>query len=103
MRVFTFNLNGIRAAWRKGAGEWLQNAGADIVCMQEVRASAEDLSEGMRRPAGLRGEFNLPLRRGYSGVGLLAKKTAAASCPPLCAAKKRIGLGRGRAVFAHGL
>ena len=74
MRVLTFNLNGIRAAWRKGAGEWLQSAGADIVCMQEVRASAEDLSEGMRRPAGLRGEFNLPLRRGYSGVGLLAKK-----------------------------
>ena len=74
MRVLTFNLNGIRAAWRKGAEEWLQSAGADIVCMQEVRASAEDLSEGMRRPAGLRGEFNLPLRRGYSGVGLLAKK-----------------------------
>ena len=74
-RVITLNLNGVRSAYRKGVSEWLASARPDILCWQEVRAANEDLNEEMRRPAGLRGEFSLAQKRGYSGVGLFASKT----------------------------
>ena len=76
-RVITLNLNGVRAAYRKGAGEWLTKARPDIVCWQEVRASDSDLTPAMRSPGGLRGEFVLPARRGYSGVAVFAAKKPA--------------------------
>ncbi|MBE8158348.1 MAG: exodeoxyribonuclease III, partial [Betaproteobacteria bacterium] len=68
MRVITLNLNGVRSAYRKGAGEWLAAVRPDILCWQEVRAALPDIAEEMRRPAGLCGEFALPEKRGYSGV-----------------------------------
>ena len=73
-RVITLNLNGIRSAHRKGVGEWLAAARPDIVCFQEVRASKTDITAEMSRPAGLRGEFVLPEKRGYSGVGVFASR-----------------------------
>ena len=42
MRIVTINVNGVRAALRKGFNEWLEDSGADVVCLQEVRAP-EDL------------------------------------------------------------
>jgi len=42
MRVVTVNANGIRAAARRGAIPWLQQAGPDVLCLQEVRASDTD-------------------------------------------------------------
>lgn len=75
MRAITLNLNGVRSAYRKGAGAWLAAARPDILCWQEVRAAAADIAPDMRRPAGLRGEFALPEKRGYSGVAVFAKKT----------------------------
>src|ERR1035437_2301609 len=38
MRIVTINVNGLRAALRKGLQEWLEASGADVVCLQEVRA-----------------------------------------------------------------
>ncbi len=38
MRIVTINVNGVRAALRKGFQEWLDASGADVVCLQEVRA-----------------------------------------------------------------
>lgn len=43
MRVASVNTNGVRAAFRKGMGDWLDARGVDILAMQEVRASTEDL------------------------------------------------------------
>lgn len=43
MRIVTVNVNGVRAALRKGFGEWLEASGADVVCLQEVRAPEEVL------------------------------------------------------------
>lgn len=44
-RVASVNVNGIRAAYRKGMGEWLENSGADVVAMQEVRATDQHLTD----------------------------------------------------------
>ena len=42
-RIATVNVNGVRAAYRKGMGDWLANRGVDILCLQEVRAETTDL------------------------------------------------------------
>lgn len=43
LRIATVNVNGIRAAYRKGMGDWLAGRGIDVLTIQEVRASTEDL------------------------------------------------------------
>jgi exodeoxyribonuclease III len=43
LRLASVNVNGVRAAFRKGMGDWLATRNVDILAMQEVRASAEDL------------------------------------------------------------
>lgn len=45
LRIATINTNGIRAAFRKGMGSWLEERDVDILAIQEVRASTEDLQE----------------------------------------------------------
>lgn len=49
LRIATVNVNGVRAAYRKGMGEWLDGRDVDILALQEVRASTEDL-EGLLGP-----------------------------------------------------
>jgi len=43
MRVISYNVNGIRAAIKKGFVEWLQTNPADIICLQETKATKEDV------------------------------------------------------------
>src|SRR3954451_18929637 len=45
LRVATVNVNGVRAAFRRGMGDWLSGRDVDILALQEVRASTEDLEE----------------------------------------------------------
>ena len=49
VRIATVNVNGVRAAYRKGMGDWLDSRDIDILALQEVRASTEDL-EGLLGP-----------------------------------------------------
>jgi exodeoxyribonuclease-3 len=74
MRVISFNVNGLRSAARKGALDWLAKSGADIVCMQELKAQPQDLAENVRCFAGDRGPMGSVLhcaeQPGYSGVGI---------------------------------
>ena len=74
MRVISLNLNGIRSAASKGLYPWLENQNADLVCLQELKAQATDLTPEMRAPAGLQGYFHCAEKKGYSGVGLYARR-----------------------------
>ena len=74
MRVISLNLNGIRSAASKGLYPWLENQNADLVCLQELKAQATDLTPEMRAPAGLHGYFHCAEKKGYSGVGLYARR-----------------------------
>jgi len=74
MRVISLNLNGIRSAASKGVYAWLQTQHADFVCVQELKAQAADLSLEMLNPHPLRGYFHHAEKKGYSGVGLYARK-----------------------------
>jgi exodeoxyribonuclease-3 len=73
LRIITLNLNGIRSAVKKGWIDWLAEQQADIICVQELKAQATDLTDAMRNPAGLTGYFHHAEKKGYSGVGLYAK------------------------------
>lgn len=70
LRVMSANVNGIRAAHRKGFFEWLQKWRPHITCLQEIKISADDLKDEMRHPSGFRGEFCHAQKKGYSGVGI---------------------------------
>jgi exodeoxyribonuclease III len=74
MRVISLNLNGIRSATSKGVYSWLAKQDADLVCLQELKAQAADLSLEMLNPPGLYGYFHYAEKKGYSGVGIYAKK-----------------------------
>ncbi|HXF66990.1 MAG TPA: exodeoxyribonuclease III [Burkholderiales bacterium] len=74
MKIITLNLNGIRSAARKGFFRWLARARADVACVQDLKATAADLTEEMRAPRGLRGYFHFAEKRGYSGVGLYCRR-----------------------------
>jgi len=74
MRIITVNLNGIRSAASKGFFAWLAQQDADIVCLQELKAQAADLTEEMLAPSGYRGHFHYAQKKGYSGVGIYSRR-----------------------------
>jgi len=74
MRIITLNLNGIRSAANKGFYKWLQNMQADVICLQEIKAQAENMTEEMHAPDGYYGNFHYAQKKGYSGVGIYSKQ-----------------------------
>jgi len=74
LRIITLNLNGIRSAASKGFFDWLPTQNADIVCVQELKAQAADLTPAMAAPDGWRGYFHHAEKKGYSGVGIYARR-----------------------------
>ena len=74
LRIASVNTNGVRAAYRKGMGDWLDARGVDILAIQEVRASTEDL-EGLLGP-----EWNIlhdaATAKGRAGVALASRNKA---------------------------
>ncbi len=73
MRIISLNLNGIRSAYSKGLLEWLAQQQADIICVQELKAQAADLTPAMLAPHGYHGCFHYAEKKGYSGVGIYSK------------------------------
>src|SRR5699024_1126089 len=75
-RIATVNVNGIRAAHRRGLGDWLTTRGSDAVALQEVRARAH------RRPAAALGCYDVAFvpgsRPGRNGVAVLTRQEPAA-------------------------
>ncbi|PKO92673.1 MAG: exodeoxyribonuclease III [Betaproteobacteria bacterium HGW-Betaproteobacteria-1] len=74
MRIISVNLNGIRSARTKGFYDWLAKQDADVVCMQEIKAQATDMTREMLQPDGFYGYFHYAEKKGYSGVGIYSKK-----------------------------
>jgi exodeoxyribonuclease-3 len=74
MRIITLNLNGIRSAANKGFYPWLQQMQPDILCMQEIKAQANDMTAEMLAPEGYHGYFHYADKKGYSGVGIYSKQ-----------------------------
>lgn len=73
-RIITLNANGLRSAASKGLLRWLARSEPDVVCLQEVKAQAADLSEKLLSPSGLHAHFHFAQARGYSGAALLSRR-----------------------------
>lgn len=77
MRVITFNVNGIRAAERKGFARWLARVEPwDVVCLQELKAHHDDVPKCLRAPRKCTSHFHPAETRGYSGVGVYTRAPA---------------------------
>ncbi len=74
MRIISANVNGIRSAYKKGFYQYLAASGADIVCVQELKAQEADLDDSMRAPHDMHGVWHCAEKRGYSGVALYSKR-----------------------------
>ena len=74
LRIISVNLNGIRSATSKGFYAWLQQQDADVVCMQELKAQAGDMTREMLQPEGYFGYFHYAEKKGYSGVGIYCRR-----------------------------
>lgn len=72
-RIVTYNVNGIRAAIRKGLIDWLEKDAADVVCLQEIKAHECDIDKKVFEKAGYRSYFFCAQKKGYSGVGILTR------------------------------
>lgn len=73
MQLLSWNVNGIRAAERKGFLDWLETIPGDMVALQETKAHAYQLSDELKGPEGYHVYFSKPERKGYSGVALYTK------------------------------
>lgn len=73
MKIISLNVNGIRSAHQKGFFSWLQKQQADIVCLQEIKAEASQLSQEILAPAGYYSYLNSAEKKGYSGVALYTR------------------------------
>ena len=68
MRILTWNLNGIRAAIRKGLDDFIERIDADIMLFQEVRALPEQMPKDWKEPEGYEVIWHPAEKKGYSGV-----------------------------------
>jgi exodeoxyribonuclease-3 len=73
MRIISYNVNGIRAAVKKGFLEWLQTDPADIICVQETKASRDDVNYAAINALGYNDYWFSAQKKGYSGVAVFTK------------------------------
>jgi len=74
MRLVSWNVNGIRAAARRGLIEWLTGQDADVFCLQETKAHPDQVDESLREPQSFHTFWACAERRGYSGVALFVRR-----------------------------
>lgn len=74
MKIISYNVNGIRAAVNKGLFEWLEKQQPDILCLQELKATEDQIDLLTIQSLGYTYYFHPAEKKGYSGVGILTKQ-----------------------------
>tara|TARA_B110000967_G_scaffold197986_1_gene230376 strand:+ start:517 stop:1278 length:762 start_codon:yes stop_codon:yes gene_type:complete len=74
MKIISYNVNGIRAALKKGFIDWLKSADPDVICLQEIKAQEDQLDLSVFEDAGYGYNYWFSAqKKGYSGVAILSK------------------------------
>lgn len=74
MKIISYNVNGIRAAISKGFFDWLKSANPDVICLQEIKATPDQIPLLDFEAAGYPYHYWYPAqKKGYSGVAILSK------------------------------
>ena len=96
--LLSWNVNGVRAAHKKGFLSWLKAESPDVLGLQEIKAKTDQLPPELLNPVGYHAVWNPAERPGYSGVAILSKEKPVST-------KKGLGIGRfdeeGRVVEAE--
>ena len=74
LKILSWNVNGIRALMKRGFLEWLEKESPDILCLQETKATPEQLEDSLREPKGYYAYWNYPEKKGYGGVATFTKE-----------------------------
>lgn len=74
MRIVSYNVNGIRAAIKKGLIEWLTTYPIDVFCIQEAKATPDDIDLAQFTALGYHVAWYPAQKKGYSGVAIFSKK-----------------------------
>lgn len=75
MKIISYNVNGIRAALKKGFIEWLVQADPDVICLQETKATKEQVDTDLITQAGYPFQYWFSAqKKGYSGVAIFCKQ-----------------------------
>lgn len=74
MKIITYNVNGIRAAVKKGFLDWLREENPDVICIQETKAQAEQIPVFEFTELGYHSYIVSAQKKGYSGVAILTKQ-----------------------------
>lgn len=74
MEIVTFNVNGLRAILKKGFMEWFKDKSPDILCLQEIKSSKDQLKGEIVEVEGYHAHWNSAQKPGYSGVVTLSKE-----------------------------
>jgi exodeoxyribonuclease III len=73
-RIISWNVNGLRAVWKKGFSEWLTKENPDVLCLQETKAQPEQLAEEIMKCNNYRSYFFSAEKKGYSGVAVYSRE-----------------------------
>jgi exodeoxyribonuclease III len=74
MKIISYNVNGIRAAMTKGFTDWLQAAKPDVICLQEIKATEEQIDKEAITQAGYPYQYYFSAqKKGYSGVVIFSE------------------------------
>lgn len=74
MRLVSFNVNGVRACVKKSLIEDLQSLNADVICLQETKATEAQVAEALASLSGYQLEAHEAQKKGYSGTAILSKE-----------------------------
>lgn len=74
MKIVSYNVNGIRAALKKGLIDWLRTVSPDVICFQEIKALEEQVDTSLFKELGYEYQYWFSAqKKGYSGVAILSK------------------------------
>ncbi len=73
-KIVSWNVNGLRACFKKGVLDWVNQFNPDIICLQEIKAQGQDLPHKIANIEGYYSYFNSAKRKGYSGVAVYTKE-----------------------------
>jgi len=76
LRIITLNVNGLRAATRKGLFSWFVRQRADVLCVQELKAQPHQLEDPSFHPRNYHRYLFSAQRPGYSGVAIYSRSEA---------------------------
>ena len=71
LKISTYNVNGIRAAEKKGFSDWVKTSQPDIICLQETKAQPDQIPDEVLA-LGYQASWHSAVKKGYSGVGILS-------------------------------